>query len=89
MKKLLVAGEVYEAEQIIKTENDVIGYTNGHEVFKFGGIRNMEAYSLANGAAWDVKDLSMAEELALYKERLSAAENALMGLMEMNMGGGI
>lgn len=89
MKTLRVAGEVYEAEKIIKTETDVIGYTNGHEVFKFGGIRNMDAYSLADGAEWDQKELTEKEELEIYKKRLDETENALLSLIDMSLMGGI
>ncbi|PKH09868.1 hypothetical protein [Planomicrobium sp. MB-3u-38] len=89
MKTLKVADKVYEAEKIIKTETDIIGYTNGHEIFKFSGVRNMDVFILANGAEWDQQALSEREELEIYKRRLDEMENALLSLIDMSLMGGI
>lgn len=89
MKKLLVAGEEYEAEKIVKTATDIIGYINGHEVFKFGGIRNIDAFSLADGAEWDNKELTPEEEMKQLRIRQDESENAILSLMDMSLMGGI
>lgn len=81
MKKVLVAGEEYEAEKIVKTEKDIIGYINGHEVFKFAGIRNMNVFSLAGGAEWDEMELSPQEELIFLKARQDESDKAILSLI--------
>lgn len=87
MKTLNLAGETYEAERIVKTETEVVGYVGGTEVFKFSGIRNMDAFTV--DGEWDLPTLSTEEELANYKIRLDETENALLSLIDMSLAGGI
>lgn len=56
MKTLLVKGEIYEAERIVKTDTEIIGYTNGVVVFAFRGINDFSAFQLAEGQDWDVDE---------------------------------
>jgi hypothetical protein len=46
MRSLTFAGETFEAEEIVKLADSIIGYTNGAVVFSFRGISDFEAFSL-------------------------------------------
>lgn len=89
MKSLLVAGESYEAEQIMKKDNEIRGMTNGQEVFKFTGIRKMDVFSLANGADWDIEQPSPEEEMQKLRLRQDESENAILSLINMSLLGGM
>lgn len=46
MKKLIFNGEEYEAERIVKTNTDIIGYNGNQEVFAFRGISDFSQFTL-------------------------------------------
>ena len=50
MKKLIVDNidDIFEAEKIVKTDTDIIGYTDNVEVFAFRGISDFTLFSLQN-----------------------------------------
>ena len=54
MKKLIFNGEEYEAERIVKTNTDIIGYKGNQEVFAFRGINDFSAFQLADGQEYDI-----------------------------------
>ena len=54
MKKLKFNGEEYEAERIVKTNTDIIGYNGNQEVFAFRGINDFSAFQLADGQEYDI-----------------------------------
>lgn len=56
MKKLIVDGEMFEAERIVKTDTDIIGYDGGREVFAFRGIKDFNKFQLEEGQEWDVDE---------------------------------
>jgi len=50
MKKLKVNGETFEAEKVIKTDKDIIGYDiNDNEIFSFKGISDFTGFVLKDG----------------------------------------
>lgn len=56
MKTLTVNNETYQAERIVKTNTDIIGYNGNTEVFGFRGISDFSKFQLAEGQEWDMPD---------------------------------
>lgn len=56
MKTLIVNGEIFTAEKIIKTDTDIIGYTNGKREFIFRGINDFNSFKLEEGQEWDISE---------------------------------
>lgn len=78
MKKLFVNNEVFEADKIIKSENSIMGYTNGIEVFSFKGITDFSIFQLGEGF----------DELISVEDRLKSLEKDMADLMkEIALGG--
>jgi hypothetical protein len=73
MKTLTFMGEEYEAERIVKTNTDIIGYNGNSEVFSFKGISDFSLFQLAEGEIFDT-DLSP-------EVRILALEEALLMLL--------
>ena len=81
MKKLIVNNEIYEAETIIKTDKNIIGYDiNNNEIFSFKGISDFTGLVLK-----DENDVVIEFSLpqATDSERITATENAINMLMMM------
>ena len=55
MKTLLVAGKEFKAEEIVKTDNEIIGYNGNSEVFAFRGIQDFSLFVL-NDAEYDLQE---------------------------------
>lgn len=55
-KIMTVHGQQYEAERIVKTSKDIIGYNGEQEVFAFRGISDFSGFALADGQEWDEPD---------------------------------
>jgi 3-dehydroquinate dehydratase len=75
MKNLIVNGEIYEAEKIVKTQNSIIGYIEDKAIFAFRGIHDFSQFQLEEGQTWDIDD--KATELAYLLDldyRLSMLE---------------
>lgn len=64
MKRLIVQNEQFEAEHIVKTDSEIIGYNCGNIVFKFSGIGNFNSYVLADGQEFDAPILMAEERIA-------------------------
>jgi hypothetical protein len=75
MKKLIFGNTEYEAEKIIKTETDIIGYVGNKEVFAFRTIKDFSGFILDEG--FDISEPT-------DKERIEALESALL---EVVLGG--
>jgi len=73
MKTLIFNNEEYQAERIVKTNTDIIGYNGNTEVFSFKGISDFSLFQLANGEVFDI-DLSP-------ETRITALEEALLMLL--------
>lgn len=73
MKTLIFNNEEYQAERIVKTNTDIIGYNGNAEVFSFKGISDFSLFQLANGEVFDI-DLSP-------ETRITALEEALLMLL--------
>lgn len=56
MKTLIFSGETYQADRIVKTDTDIIGYIANQEVFAFRGISNWSLFQLADGQEWDIDE---------------------------------
>ena len=72
-KNLTFNNETYQAERIVKTDTDIIGYNSDNEVFAFKGIADFTQFSLAEGETFDT-DLSP-------EARLQALEEALLMIL--------
>lgn len=55
--------EIYEAEIIIKTDTDIIGYINDNEVFAFKGIKDFSIFKLENGQEFDILEEDLQQEI--------------------------
>ncbi len=73
MKTLIFNNEEYQAERIVKTNTDIIGYNGNDEVFSFRGISDFSQFQLAEGEVFDT-DLSP-------EARILALEEALLLLL--------
>ena len=73
MKTLIFNNEEYQAERIVKTNTDIIGYNGNAEVFSFKGVSDFSLFQLANGEVFDT-DLSP-------EARITALEEALLMLL--------
>jgi hypothetical protein len=73
MKTIFISGEELQAERIIKTNTDIIGYNGNDEVFSFRGISDFSQFQLAEGEVFDT-DLSP-------EARILALEEALLMLL--------
>jgi hypothetical protein len=79
LKTLTFNGDTYQADRIVNTDRNIIGYRNdGTEQFSFHGISDFSQFSLADGQVFDT-DQSEPERL----EMLEAAVNDLI------LGGGL
>ena len=85
MKTLTAFGDTLEAEKIVKTETSILGYVQGKEVFSFQGIRDFTKFTLSDGEEWDEAELQVTEQL---DERQTETEGAVLGLMNLMLGGG-
>ena len=47
MKTLFISGEELQAERVVKTNTDIIGYNGNTEVFSFKGISDFTQFKLA------------------------------------------
>lgn len=63
----------YEAERIVLTDNNIIGYNGNTEIFAFSGISDFSQFQLAEGETFDI-DLSP-------EARIRALEEALLMLL--------
>jgi len=79
MKALTFSGEQYQAERIVKTDTDIIGYNGNTEVFLFRGISDFTQFQLAEGQEWDI------DPEAEKDQRIADLEFALAEIL----GGGI
>ena len=88
MKTLIHDDKKYQAEKIIKTDTDIVGYTGEKIEFAFRGIKDFSLFRLADGQEWDLpeqlqQDLEIAEAYeSLYNEIL-ANSLALAEIYEM------
>lgn len=56
MKTLFISGEELQAERVVKTNTDIIGYNGNTEVFSFKGISDFSLFQLAEGQEWDIDE---------------------------------
>ena len=69
MKTLFISGEELQAERIVKTDTDIIGYNGNNEVFSFRGISDFSQFQLAEGELYDT-DLSLEARILALEEAL-------------------
>ena len=58
MKTLYVNGENYQAEKIIRTNTDILGFnsTSPTPIFAFRQIKDWTQFQLAEGQEWDIDE---------------------------------
>lgn len=66
MKTLKAFGEELEADTVFKTEDSVVGYVEGREIFRFSGIRTFSHFELLG--EWDEIPVTDAEKLAALEQ---------------------
>lgn len=54
MKQLVFRDQEFHAEQIVKTQDSIIGYISNDIVFEFRGISDFSAFKLSDGQEWDI-----------------------------------
>lgn len=69
MKTLYFADQTYQAEEIVKTKDSIIGYVNGVEVFSLRGISDFSRFTLDEGQVFDKPKLTDVENLRLELAR--------------------
>lgn len=69
MKTLYFADQTYQAEEIVKTKDSIIGYVNGDEVFSIRGISDFSHFTLDEGQVFDKPKLTDVENLRLELAR--------------------
>lgn len=69
MKTLYFTGMEFQAEEIVKTKDSIIGYVNGDEVFSFRGISDFSQFTLDEGQVFDKHKLTDVEILRLELAR--------------------
>lgn len=69
MKTLYFADQTYQAEEIVKTKDSIIGYVNGDKVFSIRGISDFSLFKLDEGQVFDNPKLSDVENLRLELAR--------------------
>ena len=81
MKTLYVNGETYQAEKIIRTNTDILGFnsTSPTPIFAFRQIKDWTQFQLAEGQEWDI------DPEAEKDQRIAGLEFALAEIL----GGGI
>lgn len=92
MKRLEVMGDdIFEANRIVNEGNRITGYSEtGDILFRFDGISDESKFSLLDGYEFDLSGTTSSEkedEIKLLKQRLTETEGALMGMMDMMIGG--
>lgn len=73
MKTLTVENNQFQAERIVKTDTDIVGYVGDKIEFSFKGISDFTGFTLAEGETWDI-DLSP-------EVRIKALEEALLMIL--------
>ncbi len=59
MKTLYVNGETYQAERIIRTNTDILGFNSTSPttpIFAFRQIKDWTQFQLAEGQEWDIDE---------------------------------
>ena len=86
MKKLTFNNEIFEAEKIIKTDKDIIGYDiNDNEIFSFKGISDFTGFILKDENDIVIEfEAPPITEIELLKED-SEASKETMNFILMNL----
>jgi len=79
MRKLSYLDEIYNAERIIKTDSEIIGYTNNEVVFRLSGINDFSEFTLIDGQGFDIKEQSVEDKIEL----LQAEKDQLADTLDM------
>lgn len=78
MKTLTVNGREFEAERIVKTNDNIIGYNGDNVVFKFSGISDFSGFELEEGQDFDAAAPTDKERIAELEQIINMI---LMGEM--------
>ncbi|WP_315117803.1 hypothetical protein [uncultured Clostridium sp.] len=83
MKQLTFNDEIYEAEKIIKSDSNIIGYTDNFEVF---GVKDFSFFKLGEGQVFDLPDLTideLSEALADSQLKIMEQEQLLQSSLQL------
>ena len=85
MKKLILNNEIFEAEKIIKTDKNIIGYDiNNNEIFSFKGISDFTGFVLKDENDIVIEfEAPPLTEIEIANKRILNAENMLNAIMMM------
>lgn len=94
MKRLEIAGgDILAADCIVREDDRITGYAaTGDVLFRFDGISDMTKFVLMDGNSFDspdATDVEKEEEIKLLKKRLTETEDALTGMMDFILMGGM
>ncbi|MGM1048657.1 MAG: hypothetical protein ACQEXX_21295 [Bacillota bacterium] len=74
MKKLTYLKEIYEAERIVKTDTNIIGYNGKNEIFAFRGISDFSGFGV--DGEFDIA----VDELAVLRTANDELKSAILEL---------
>ncbi|KOP78667.1 hypothetical protein AMS59_12695 [Lysinibacillus sp. FJAT-14745] len=78
MKQLNFAGQTFEAECIVKSNDAIIGYNGDFEVFSFIGVLDFREFILSDNQEFDIA-------LPSLSERVKQLEDVILLLMKGEM----
>ncbi|MGE7131250.1 hypothetical protein [Lysinibacillus xylanilyticus] len=84
MKSLHFNDRIFRAEEIVRDNDSIVGYTNGAEVFSFNGISDFSVFVLEEGQTFDEPKQTEIEKLKL---ELAEGNAQIMELIFAMMGG--
>ncbi|UNK17639.1 hypothetical protein MNQ98_24790 [Paenibacillus sp. N3/727] len=83
MRKLSFNQDIYEAERIVKTDTDIIGYNGKNEIFAFRGISDFSIFEL--DGEFDIENdelVALRADNEKLKTQLAEAQAATLELHE-------
>lgn len=86
MKTLSFNNEEYQAERIVKTETDIIGYNGDSVVFSFKGISDFTLFELVEGVFDIDENLLLRQKIV---EQDMVLEELMFAIIPELMGGGM
>lgn len=82
MKRVVFAGENYEAERFVISHNTIIGYVGEHEVVSFRGISDFSKFSLEDAGEFDIPVPTLEEKLIALEQEKRTLQLALAESIE-------
>lgn len=84
MKTLNINGQQFQAEKIVKTDANIVGYVGENEVFAFRGISDFSSFTLEDGQNFDTDELAiLKEENQLLQTQLAQQSTDFQSFMDL------